>query len=90
MILVGLSRIRHNILSYKIVIHKPTIINAIPENIFIFNMADDDKRYFFIFPRVPASIKFPTMGTNADRQQINNISKKLIVLKSKKLAKSVI
>ena len=53
-------------------------------------MADDDKRYFFIFPRVPASIKFPTMGTNADRQQINNISKKLIVLRSKKLGKSVI
>ena len=85
-----MSRIRHNILRYKIVINKPTIINAIPENIFIFNMADDDKRYFLIFPRVPASIKLPSMGTNAERQQINNISNKLIFLKSKKLGKSVI
>ena len=90
MILRGLSRIRHNILRYKIVINKPTIINEIPENIFIFNMADDDKRYFLIFPSVPASIKFQTIGTNADRQQINNISNKLILSKSKKFGKSVI
>ena len=85
-----MSRIRHNILRYKIVINKPTIINAIPENIFIFNMADDDNKYFLIFPRAPASIKLPSMGTNADRQQINNISIKLILLKSKKFGKSVI
>ena len=53
-------------------------------------MADDDNRYFLIFPRVPASIKFPIIGTNAERQQISNISNKLILSKSKKFGKSVI
>ena len=44
MILGVMSRTRHNILRYNKLIHKPTIINATPEKIFIFSITEEDEK----------------------------------------------
>ena len=85
-----MSRTRHNILRYKKLIIKPTRINAIPENIFVFRMAGGDDKKFRILSTAIANIRFPSMGTIAERQQIVTISTEFSLSKLKKFGKSVI
>ena len=85
-----MSRTRHNILRYKKLIIKPTRINAIPENIFVFRMAGGDDKKFRILSTAIANIRFPSMGTIAERQQMVTISTEFSLSKLKKFGKSVI
>jgi len=77
-------------LRYKKLIIKPTRINAIPENIFVFRMAGGDDKKFRILSTAIANIRFPSMGTIAERQQIVTISTEFSLSKLKKFGKSVI
>ena len=69
---------------------RPTSINAIPENIFVFLMAEGDDKKFRILSTAIANIRFPSMGTIAERQQIVIISTEFSLSKLKKFGKSVI
>ena len=66
---------------------RPTSINAIPENIFVFLMAKGDDKKFRILSTAIANIRFPSMGTIAERQQIVIISTEFSLSKLKNLAK---
>ena len=69
---------------------RPTSINAIPENIFVFLMAEGDDKKFRILSTAITNIRFPSIGTIAERQQIMTISTEFSLSKLKKFGKSVI
>ena len=68
----------------------PTSINAIPENIFVFLIAEGDDKKFRILSSAIANIRFPSIGTIAERHQIVTISTEFSLSKLKKFGKSVI